>query len=87
MLSVKEIRGIDILHEGKPVNIDVEVEQRSSHIASHAGIFSRIGKTNIKPGMTLPAESLSIGLSADDLLMEIGWSLIGLSTIEENSIK
>lgn len=84
-LSVKEIRNIEVQYEGTSLNIDVEVEPRVAHIASHAGIFSRLGTTNIKQGSTLPATSLPLGLSADDVLMEIGWSLIGLSTIEENT--
>lgn len=84
-LSVKDVRNIEVLHQGTPLNIDVEVEPRTSHVASHAGIFTRMGTTNIKQGSTLPAEALPLGLSADDILMEIGWSLIALSTIEERT--
>lgn len=87
MLKVKEIREIKVLYEGNPVGIDVEVEPRTANIASHAGIFTRLGVTNIKHGSTLPAEALPLGISTDDVLMEVGWSLIGISTIEESSFK
>ncbi len=86
ILNVKDIRGIAVFYENEPVNVDVEVEPRNANIASHAGIFSRVGTTNVKRGLTLPTESLPLGLSADDVLMEIGWSLIGISTIEEKAI-
>ena len=83
VLSVEEIRDIKLTNNGEPVNIDVEVESRSAHIASHAGIFTRLGTTNIKQGATLPAESIPLGLSADDILMEVGWSLIAISELQE----
>lgn len=83
MLDVKDIREIKVILEGKTLNVDVEVESRSVHTASHAGIFTRIGNTNIKKGGTVPKDSLPLGLSADDVLMEVGWSLIEISTIKE----
>lgn len=86
-LSVEEIRDIKLVNNGEPVDIDVEVEPRSAHTASHAGIFTRIGSTNIKKGVTLPAESMPIGLSADDILMEVGWSLIAISSLREEQFK
>lgn len=76
MLDVKDIREIKVILEGKTLNVDVEVESRSVHTASHAGIFTRIGNTNIKKGGTVPKDSLPLGLSADDVLMEVGWSLL-----------
>lgn len=87
VLSVEEIRDIKLTNNGEPVNIDVEVEPRSAHIASHAGIFTRIGTINIKKGATLPAESIPLGLSADDILMEVGWSLIAISELQEKNFK
>lgn len=83
MLNVKDIREIKVILEGKTLNVDVEVEPRSVHTASHAGIFTRIDNTNIKKGGTVPKDSLPLGLSADDVLMEVGWSLIEISTIKE----
>lgn len=83
MLDVKDIREIKVILEGKTLNVDVEVESRSVHTASHAGIFTRIGNTNIKKGGTVPKDSLPLGLSADDVLMEVGWSLIEISTIKD----
>ena len=83
MLDVKDIREIKVTFEGKILNVDVEVEPRSVHTASHAGIFTRIGDTNIKKGGTIPQEALPLGLSSDDVLMEVGWSLLEISTIKE----
>ena len=85
MLDVKDIREIKVTFEGKILNVDVEVEPRSAHIASHAGIFTRIGDTNIKKGGIVPKEALPLGMSADDGLMEVGWSLIEISTIKEGN--
>lgn len=86
-LSVDKVRKIAISKDGEPVNIDVEVEPRAAHTASHAGIFTRLGATNVKKGVTLPAEALPLGLSADDILMEVGWSLIAISSLEEKLFK
>ena len=83
MLGVKDIREIKVNVNGKPLNVDVEVETRALHTASHAGIFTRIDKTNIKQGGIIPPKFLPLGVSADDVLMEVGWSLIKISTIKE----
>ena len=83
MLGVKDIRDIQVILDGKTLNVDIEVEPRSAHIASHAGIFTRIGDSNIKKGGTIPQEARPLGLSADDVLMEVGWSLLEISTIKE----
>ena len=87
LLSVKEVRDICLTNFGEPINIDVEVEPRATFIQSHAGIFTRIGSANIKKGATLPAEALPLGFSADDILMEVGWSLIAISKLEEKTFK
>lgn len=87
ILSVEDIRNIKLTNNGAPVNIDVEVEPRSAHIASHAGIFTRVESTNIKKGSTLPAEALPLGLSADDILMEVEWSLMAVSMLQEKQFQ
>ena len=86
MLSVGDIRNTTIVVEGERLNVNVEVEPRTARVASHAGIFTRVGSTNIKKGSTIPAEALPLGISADDILMELGWSLISISSIVENSL-
>lgn len=87
MLKVGDVRNINVVYDNQPLCIDVEVEPRAQHTASHAGIFSRIGGVNIKAGQTLPAEMLPLGLSADDVLMEIGWELIAISSVEEKILQ
>lgn len=87
MLGVKDVRNICLTYDSEPINIDVEVEPRATFIQSHAGIFTRIGSANIKKGATLPANALPLGLSVDDILMEVGWSLIAISKLEEKTFK
>ena len=87
LMGVKEVRGISLTNNGEPINIDVEVEPRATRMQSHAGIFTRIGSSNIKVGSPLPAEALPLGLSSDDILMEVGWSLIAISKLEEKTYK
>ena len=87
MLNVGEVRRIRLERDDKPINIDVEVEPRPSKIASHASLFTRSGSMNIKKGNSIPAEPLPLGISADDVLMEVGWSLIDISTLREDCFK
>ena len=83
MLGVQDIREIKVNLNDEPLNVDVEVEPRALHTASHAGIFTRIGETNIKKGGTIPPKFLPLGVSADDVLMEVGWSLIAIASVKE----
>ena len=87
MLKVRDVRGIKVNYGNRPLRIDVEVEPRALHTASHAGIFARTGGINIKSGQTLPAEALPLGVSADDILMEVGWKLISISSVEEKTLQ
>ena len=87
VLKVRDVRGIKVNYGNRPLRIEVEVEPRTLHTASHAGIFARTGGINIKPGQTLPPEALPLGISADDVLMEIGWGLIAISSVEEQMLQ
>ena len=62
MLGVQDIREIKVNLNDEPLNVDVEVEPRALHTASHAGIFTRIGETNIKKGGTIPPKFLPLGV-------------------------
>ena len=62
MLGVQDIREIKINVNDEPLNVDVEVEPRALHTASHAGIFTRIDKTNIKQGGIIPPKFLPLGV-------------------------
>lgn len=48
VLNVGEIRDIDIVHGGKVLDVNVEVEPRDGHTKSHAGIFTRYKQKNLK---------------------------------------
>lgn len=42
ILNVGDIRNINVEHDGKTIDINVEVEPRDVHTKSHAGIFTMI---------------------------------------------
>ena len=84
ILNVREIRDIKVNAFGEVLNVDVEVEPRDTFTRSHAGIFTRYGNRNVKPGDIFP--SLEKGVSADDILMKVRSQLMKLSTIEHLSL-
>ena len=80
LLNVGDIRGIRIVANGNPLDIDVEVEPRGKFTLSHAGIFTRFENKNIKRGTMLV--HLTKGLSADDVLLKIRLILCRLAKIQ-----
>jgi len=82
VLNVSDVCGIDVTLEGVRAKINVEIEPRASHIKSHAGIFTRINNQNIKRGQTIKVDSLSEGISADTILLEVRMNLLDLSKVE-----
>ena len=85
LLSVSAIRHISVDFEGAPLNVSVEVEPRSMLTKSHAGIFTRYGKINIKRGVR--SMLLEKGICADDILLEVRAQLMSISTIEHCPLK
>lgn len=78
-LNVGEVRDIHVVLDEKSVDIDVDVEPRDTYIKSHAGIFTRFGDVNIKPGSTISLEEEKGVVSADDILLKVRLQLLNKS--------
>ena len=83
LMSVGDVRDIDIVFNEDKLNVDVEVEPRDSHTKSHAGIFVRTGKQNIIHGRELFDGSVPAGISADDILHEVRWALHDIAELQK----
>ena len=81
ILCVSDIRDIKVDAFGEPLKINVEVEPRDSHTKSHAGIFTRYERKNVKRGDTL--SHLDKDISADDVLIKVRTQLLNMSTVEQ----
>lgn len=86
ILSVKDIRSIAVEIDGAVLSVDVEVEARSRNIASHAGIFVRHDNKNIKTGSHVVIKNQSLGISADDILLDVRMSLLRIAVLEETEL-
>lgn len=86
LLSVKDIRSIAVEIDGTLLSVDVEVEARSRNIESHAGIFVRHEGKNIKNGSTIVIQKQKLGISADDILLDVRMSLLQVAVLERCSL-
>ena len=86
LLSVKDIRSIAVEIDGTLLSVDVEVEARSRNIESHAGIFVRYEGKNIKNGSTIVIQKQKLGISADDILLDVRMSLLQIAVLERCSL-
>ncbi|MCR5455312.1 MAG: hypothetical protein K6F33_10030 [Bacteroidales bacterium] len=87
LLSVKEIKSIEVVIDTDVLSVSVEVEPRSRNIASHAGIFVRHNGTNIKNGSHIIIHKQQLGISADDILLDVRMSLLRIAVLEEKSLQ
>lgn len=76
-LNVGEVRNIDIRLRDQSLDVEVEVESRSTHAKSHAGIFTRLDGKNIKGGQVA---SISVKggkvVSTEMILQKMRWHLL-----------
>lgn len=86
VLNVGDINSISVCQDGTSMDISVEVEPRSTHTKSHAGIFTRFRNQNIKSGQTLKYGPMSEDVSADSILLNVRFQLLALSTVEQREI-
>lgn len=87
-LNVGDVRNLDLSMEEESLNISVEVEPRSMHKKSHAGIFARLDNKNIKGGQDfIPVVDGKEPVSAEKVLMKMRWSLLQLSQLETCELK
>ena len=82
MMNVGDIKAIAVEKDGRLLDVDVEIESRDAHTKSHAGIFVRSGGVNIVKGRNIKSISALRGVSSDDILMEVQWSLKDTASLE-----
>lgn len=82
LMFVTDIRHIVIEIEGEILGVDVEVEARSKNVMSHAGIFVRYGGQNVKNDNRIIIQKQQIGVSSDDILLDVRMSLLRIATLE-----
>lgn len=85
-LNVGDVRDIQVTLGHEKINIDVEVESRDIHVKSHAGIFSRYNKVNLKKGDTINDKSKGLALSADDILLKVRLQLLHMATCQRMTL-
>ena len=81
-LSVGQIRKIQCETENKSLIVDVDVEPRSSHYLSHAGIFTRIGGVIVRPGKEIWLQNSNYGVSSESILIKLRFFLLKMATVE-----
>lgn len=87
LLSVSDVRSIKVFNEDdQQLNINVEVEPRSTHTKSHAGIFVRYGSNNIIPSREVPEDLAQKVVSTDMILQDVRWELLELAKLQTNSL-
>ncbi len=86
LLNVGKIRQTEILVNGIQLNVDVEVEPRSSFAKSHAGIFTRHEGQNVKVGESFWFDNCIEEVSSDAILLEVRSHLLNLAQLECNSL-
>lgn len=86
LLLVSDIRQIAVEIDGEILSVNVEVETRSKNIASHAGVFVRHEGNNIKNGSTIVIQKQKLGISADDILLDVRMSLLHIAVLERCSL-
>ncbi len=82
-LHVGEVRDIHVALDEKQVDIDVDVEPRSAHVKSHAGIFTRYENANLKPGTSLEIVKGKPNVAADVVLLKVRMQLMKLSHCQQ----
>ncbi|MBR4326299.1 MAG: hypothetical protein IKP73_12310 [Bacteroidales bacterium] len=82
LMLVNDIRHIVIEIEGEILGVDVVVEARAKNIRSHAGIFVRYGGQNVKNDTRIIIQKQQLGVSSDDILLDVRMSLLKIATLE-----
>ena len=81
VLRVGKIRAISVIVDDKPLSVDVEVEPRDVFTKSHAGIFTRHDRKNLKAGGTITVGEEK-NISVDMVLLKVRLALVRLSSLE-----
>ena len=81
-LSVGDVRNIGCLIGKERLQVDVDVEPRSMHYHSHAGIFTRVDGVTVKAEKSLVYPGSKYGVSSEPILMKLRFELLRLSNVE-----
>ena len=87
MLSVADVRATKVIYEDEVLLIGVEVEPRSAHTPSHAGIFVRSNGRNVVAGRQMPGQRVPEGVSAEIVLQYVQWELYALAHLQKCPLK
>ena len=85
-LDVSAVRNIKVELGQLSADVSVEVEPRDTHYKSHAGIFTRYGKKNIKGGQESVQDKYNQLMPVRAILQKVQHQLLTLSTLEEHEI-
>jgi hypothetical protein len=85
ILSVRDIRQINVEYKGEKLDVDIEVEPRDTHTKSHAGIFTRYQNKNVKKGGMLTINH-SDEVASDVILLKVQMSLLRQSIVEKSKL-
>lgn len=81
-LSVGAVRHIGCLIGNERLEVDVDVEPRSMHYQSHAGIFTRVNGVTVKAEKSIFYTGSKYGVSSEPILMKLRFELLRLSNVE-----
>ena len=85
-LSVGDVRNIGCLIGNERLQVDVDVEPRSMHYQSHAGIFTRVDGVTVKADKSIAYPGSKYGVSSEPILMKLRFELLRLSNVERCSV-
>lgn len=83
IVPVAKIQNLSISFKDWIAKLSLEVEPRSTHYSSHAGVFTRVNGKNIKGGQQ--AETFSVNgqrVSYGEILLKVQLSLVQLAQLE-----
>lgn len=86
MLNVGDVRAINVVHEDRIIDVNVEIEPRNAHTKSHAGIFTRFHSENIKNGKILKYGPTAEEISADQILLDVRFQLLSIASLEKQKV-
>ena len=86
-LSVGDVRNIGCMIGDERLQVDVDVEPRSMHYQSHAGIFTRVDGVTVKADKPIAYPSSKYGVSSEPILMKLRFELLRLSNVELCSVR
>lgn len=85
-LNVKDVRAIHVTLDEESLDIDVDVEPRAHSVKSHAGIFTRYGNANLKPGELVYISKNNENIAADAILLKMRLELLHIAQCQQKKV-